>query len=691
MRTASSSYNTYNALAYKKPVFAVEFSGINTKFVSDVFADILSPPMGVTYKKYLKNVRFNQGELDIFTPSYISGTYVISIVDFNAEVTSFLNSEAVLGSTVTIKLGFQEINYADFANLTVAGAKVIDYYLNADLLTYDIECRDGLLELLNKNIGIANYPGLNTTLDGALASAGTSFFVISDSNFYEPTDLTNNLDDRIYTVVKINSEIIKYETLAGSNEVTDLTRPIGGTSSPSSHDSGSVVMQGLGFSCDPLRIFLHISMATTSGTNGKYDFDSNVNFSFGGTSFLNIGLTDSEIAVQNIERLGWKLFNYIEYHPAQCRFYFSGEAVNFLDHIQTNLFKPYGLFLMIRDGKIDVGSNDFLDFYENYSADDTFDSENIESINSIRHSDFKELSSSQLISYEYNHATGEFSDTYSIGTYGADTLASYPNLTNELAVYYYSLDSADGADLTLFEAWAKYRMTNFLDLSTIVNISSNHQTALLETGDNVTITLSNLPNVKTGSRGWTAVKSLFVGQSFDFLSGSFQHTLRVFDIPGFAGTAAGGAVGFYDINKVAEGSIDDTTLSVSADETATTEAADAYYDNSTSQYEADLYIFFIEVTQPNYGSGSTSEIINLKLSLLDSSPAIIQYDYKPYIYFNPQSDETFTVALYVYANADVFADSYIIDKAKVDWISTTATGSEIPTVAFTGIWFVKAA
>lgn len=694
MRTASANYNTYNALAYKKPVFAVEFSGINTKFVSDIFADIASPPGGVTYKKYLKNVRFNQGELDIFTPAYISGTYVLSIVDINSEVTSFLNSESVLGSTVTIKLGFQEINYSDFVNLTVAGSKVVDYYLNADLLTYDIECRDGLLELLNKNIGVTGFPNLNTSIDFAFASADTSFYVNDDSALYEPTDLANNLDNRIYMVVKINSEIIKYETLAGgiNNEVTDLTRAIGGTSTPSSHAVNSIVRQGLGFSCDPLRIFLHLAMATEAGTNGKYDFDANVNFSDNiGNCLLNIGLTSSELAVENIERLGWKLFNYIEYNPAQCRFYFPDEEFNFLDHTQTNLLKPYGLFLMIRDGKIDVGSNDYLDFYENFSADYTFDSENIEAINSMRHSDSKELSSSQLISYEYNHVSGEFSNTYNIGSYAADTASAYPNLTNELSVYYYSLDSADGNDLILFSSWALYRMTNFLDLSTILNLSANHQTALLEVGDKASITLSNLPNVKTGSRGWTTVKSLVVGQNFDLLNGSFQHTLRIFDIPGFAGTAAGGAVGFYNINKVVEGSIDDTTLTVSADETATTEAADAYYDNSTSQYAADLFIFFIEVTQPGYGSGSTSEIINLKLSLLDNVPAIIHYDYKPYIYFNPQSSDVFTVALYVYANNDVFSNSYIVDRVKVDWISTTATGSEIPTVAFTGIWFAKAA
>lgn len=679
MRTASSSYNTYNALAYKKPVFAVEFSGINTKFVSDVFADILSPPMGVTYKKYLKNVRFNQGELDIFTPSYISGTYVISIVDFNAEVTSFLNSEAVLGSTVTIKLGFQEINYADFANLTVAGAKVIDYYLNADLLTYDIECRDGLLNLLDFTLGDSDTGFVGSRLDTELLSADTSIVTAGLITMCALADLTNNLDNRVYPVVKINSEIIRYETNTAGTLGT-LTKAIGGTSTPASHAADTPVYWGIGFSCDPLRVMLHLLMSTSAGTNGKYDFDSDNNLSQAGLlNKLNRygGLTSSELAVENIERLGWRLFNYIEFNPSQSRFYFVNDGINMLDHIQTNLLKPYGLFLIIRDGKIDVGSNDYVNFYENFSADYSITQGDIRSINSINHSEMSQVGYDAKINQNYNHADKSFSDT-DIIIHNSNALTFYPQ-AGTLDISLYSLATDKDDDITA--NWIKYRFLALSDLSTIINIDCNHQTALLEVGDTPDITLSQLPNENTGARGWTNVKTFLVGQDFDLLNNTFRHTLRVFAMPNFVENEV---TSYYTVNKVVEGSIDDKALTVSTDETATTEAADAYYDNSGTNYDADLIIFFIRVTPPAYGSGSTNEIINLKISWLDNVPAIQNYDYRPYIAFNPQSSEAFTVALYLYG-ANASADTP--DRVKVDWISTTATGSEIPTVEFVGVWF----
>lgn len=682
MRTASANYNTYNALAYKKPVFAVEFSGINTKFVSDVFADIGSPPGGITYKKYLKNVRFNQGELDIFTPSYISGTYVVSIIDIDDEVVAFLNSASIFDLVVTIKLGFQEIDYDDFVNLTTGGARVKDYYLNADLLTWDIQCRDGLIDLLDKNIGTNDSDVI--VVDSFLSTNFTIADTVIDVNdtavYSVLADLTNNLDNRVFPVVKIDSEIFRYDTSGGGN-LTTITAARGNTAA-ANHTAAltTTVKKGLGFSCDPCRIFLHLAMSTTAGTNGRYDFDSDVNFSGSGGSpkLLEIGLTSSQVNVENIERLGWRLFNYVEYDTIPYRFYFAAEQFNFLDHVQNILLKPHGLFLMIRDGKIDIGSNDYLNFFENFSADDTFDSGIIESVNSLGHNTFDEVVSNARVFYNFNHATEDFNAYVDI-THNSNADTFYPS-AKSLSINHYGLDNTD-YDADLVKHWLEYRFLAFADIATIINLNANHQTALLESGDTPDVTLSQLPNENSGTRGWTNVKSLLVGQDFDLLNASFRHTLRVFAMPNFVENEV---TAYYTVNKVTEGSIDDTALSVSTDETATTEAADAYYDNGGTNYDADLIIFFIRVTPPAYGAGSDNEIINLKISWLDNVPAIQNYDYKPYIAFNPQASTAFTVPLYLYG-ASASADTP--DSVKVDWISTTATGSEVPTVEFVEVWF----
>lgn len=685
MRTASANYNTYNALAYKKPVFAVEFSGINTKFVSDIFADIASPPGGVTYKKYLKNVRFNQGELDIFAPSYISGTYVLSIVDINSEVVSFLNSASIFDASVTIKLGFQELNYSDFTTLTTSGARVKDYYLNSDLLTWSIECRDGLLDLLDITIGgdHRGYNHIDNKLDTTMTAGASTVDVTASGGYSVVADIANNLDNRIYPVVKIDSEIIKYEIITGG-ELDTLTRGIGNTSAVE-HSADTQVKKGLGFSCDPCRIFLHLAMATSAGSNGKYDFDSDINYNTNGAfsvTLLNTGLTSSQIAVENIERLGWKLFQYNEYHPHQFYFYFASEKFNFLDHVQSVLLKPHGLFLMIRDGKIDIGSNDYADFYENFSSDFDFDSTNISSIDNIKHNGQDEVLKATYISYVYNHASGASSYLYKSDPSATTVTDFYPSAV-ESEIQYYGFEAY--TSLAMNGRMVDSRFLNFYDISTLITLTSNHKSALLEVGDTPTITLLQLANETTGSRAWSSVKSLLVGQDFDLLNNSYRHTLRVFAMPNFVESDL---TAYYTVNKVLEANITDKALAVSTDETATTEAADAYYDNSVTAHQADIFVFFIRVTPPAFGGGSTNEIINLKLSSLTSAPAITSSDYKPYISFDPQSSTAFTVALYLYSVSGTLAGE-TADRVKVDWISTTASASETPTVEFVEIWFLK--
>jgi hypothetical protein len=697
MRTATSNYNTYNALLYKQPVYIVEIGASTTKWVSGTFANIGS----YTTKKYLISVRASSAEINIHQPEITSGTFEVIILDKDLEFTGLLESASRLGDALVIKAGFQELDYADFVTLTPANTLITRISLGDDLMTWRLEARDSLFELIGmkfNNLSLADgtghfVEGQDSELTVQLtAGATTEMFLTNDSNILNYTaqaDLDNDADARVFTCVKIDSEIIKYTTVdTGLYKLQTLTRGVG-NSTDATHAVGATVKRGLGFNCDPLRILLHLLMTTAIGGNEKYDLGvAGIGDNFDGIwsqGGVEIYFTSSQIAMENIERLGWKVFhadnaaNTDEFGLNGYIYLFHEDQDNVIDFIQNKLLKPHGMALMIRDGKLDVWQNDWVDFYENFSADDALTASNIKSITGFTLGNEEEVHYGYGIKYNYDHGAGTFASSFT-DSHNPAASTHYPDVRLDIE-HTGMIGSQDTDQITNF---VFYRFQNFLDQSTLLTVENFHKQLLLEPGDTPTITFANLPNIHDGTRGWTTQKALIVGQEIDFdVNGAATviNRCRVFDTPGYVLTGDN----YYSINKVVEGSINDKALTVSTDETATTEAADAYYDNSGTNYDALRIIFFIRITQPNYGAGSTFETLDLMISWLSAGPTIQNSNHRRYINFNPQASTAFTIALDLVSKSGS-ADTP--DRVKVDWVSTTATGSEIPTVEFVGVWFV---
>jgi len=694
MRTASSAFNTYNSLNNKNVVFAMEFGSSNTKFVSGTFADFTSPPMGVTYKKLVVGLRLNFPELQLREFHYTPATYEVDLDDNNAEVTAFLNANRLYSAACVLKIGFQEINYADFLTVTISGAQFTDMRIDNNLKRYTLFARDTLFDLLSKTMqhpsidsGIFNPSKLNATLTAGFTTRAE---LVDTRDYGVQADFSNlaTLDSRVFTAARIGNELIRYETKDDAFDyLNTLTRGLGFTSDVE-HTTNESVYAAIGFKCDPMRIFLHVFMNTAAASNGIYDLgidtssdDLKQNF------YPAISLTTGQIDVTTIERLGWKHFQEYEYDAEGYLYIVPATAENLVDFIESYFLKPFGFFLYTKDGKICIGSIDVIDFIENFSAAATLDSSNIEAIEAIDFTPYEEARE------EWHYHNSQFN--WATKSFGSSGLVTFllPGLDETMPQASQYEINAYGADLSAAGSTvSKQAYLNILrhyffgEVAMLVQVRCKYSTCTLEIGDRVYLTLSQFPNLQSGARGLTQARALIVAQQFDLAAKTVTHTLRIFEIPGYLKDQV---TSYYSVNKIAEGSITDKTLSVSATETATTEAADAYYDNSGTQHSGDIIMFRLRITPPNFGGGSTNEIIALKFSFLNTTPAIVVSDYRRYISFNPQSATAFEIDVYV-ANDDTTYPAGLNkpDRVKVDWISTTATGSEVPTVELIGVWFI---
>ena len=691
MRPSNANFDTAIALNAKNLVVAVEIEDATTIFVSGIFADFDSPPMGFTFSKLVKDLQFEQPEIDTLRSQYSPTTYSITIRDQAAVFTAFLSGFNILNKPVTIKVGEAALAYADFIELNAGASYVDGIEIDEDLLDYTLTVRDTLFGLLQAETGddsVYRVTGfMPMTLNATLNSAELSTIVLQNTTtFYaEQADFTNNADDRAKVVVLIDDEIISYETTS-TVLLQTLARPLGRTNN-GSHNF-SYAYPGIGFFSDPCRIACSI-LTTSDGTNGPYDVGFNVANLYRHFR-TTTPVSSAVIDLDGITRLGYKYFLEDEYVNGHY-FHFSfttqvnEETFVILDEIVNELLYPNGMYIYVNGGRIRVGVNDLLDFIENFSAAGTLSDSNIENIVGFQLQDYSEIGQYiRNVGHNKNHGTpAELTEalnpTQALPKSGGVRIPI--DLTNRGA---YIANSSWVYQYT----WAyNMRFGMLREASLIITLGCNFTTILFEPGDQVNVTIANAPNILDAGRGLSTFKGLITGQTFSLNNKQITHRVRLIETPGWYKAQAGGS--YYTVNKIAEGDIDDSALDVSADETTTTEAADAYYDNSGTMHEAHVIMFRIRITPPAYGPGDDFETIELKLSAMTSAPAFMYFDYRRYIAFNPQLSDAFTIDLYLYDDGANGSLASVPDRVKVDWLSTTADANEKPTVELIGVWFIE--
>ena len=158
MQVLNPNYELENNKNENLRVFTIQFEGQDTIYSN---YNILGTTL--TVKKYLTSLPdLGSDEIDI-----IEGTNTISALrfdlnDVNNEVTQFLTNNTILAKEVTVKTGFDNIDFADY--ITVFKGNILYYSYNTETMTWTFEIGDRLRKL-KTNLFLDKYKYFRSNTD----------------------------------------------------------------------------------------------------------------------------------------------------------------------------------------------------------------------------------------------------------------------------------------------------------------------------------------------------------------------------------------------------------------------------------------------------------------------------------------------------------------------------------------------
>lgn len=662
MRSAPANYLALLDNPSLNPVWLVQFIGVSDNrglFCSGEFADITED-----YKKDLVNVRLRFGAIDLLEPHTGANEYEFEIADKDLVFTNVLKDFDILGRFVTIKIGFAELEEADFVTLPTVTVESIE--LLQDYLTWRIRAKDEFFRI--KKTLFTNLA--QTNLDGDSPQFDSTVKVESTTGFLDPDDLPG----WIKTCLSLDKQEIKiYADISGADFINCIVHS---QVARVSHDSGTGVRQAIGFTCNQLIILLHILTTTDSGGNGFYDL---------GIPGFGLGIPATSINVDNIEKIAYRIGTSKDDGGGGE---LTGNIVitqpESLSWIEKMLLQPLGCYFFSNDGKIDVGALDYVWHNENFTSQRDFINEE------IVEAEFEFIEAINVIRTQsrFNPSIEAFKFLTSVQL--DDSVIEYGINSKPFENVAYGFVGDPGFLVRGFY-WNRRFFDFYGDMAANITFSALPRCWLVEPGDDVRLTYDYLPDLIAGTRGWTNRKIKILGQEIDF-AGECKFTgitYQIFD------RVAGLTDGIYIINKVEALDIDESNVQYSENFLETPdviEAEDGYYDNSGTDYEADLIVFLIELQEP--GTGSGEQTIAIRISAVDgtmSGDNVISQEYKAQIRYDAAGSATREIPMYLYIYDTVGGDRFDdIDHIKVEWVDRSSSDpDDQPTITFTGAWFVN--
>ena len=611
-------------------------------------------------KKYLRSLNTNLGNIEpLECHSEIESTS-FEIVDKDLDVTTQLKNYDFENSEATVKIGFSELDDDDFVSLPPQYIR--DIKLNPGLLSWTFTARDTKYNL-NNSIFRA-LPKTNLTAD--ITKSSTALAVANS----DPFILTSELPGDLESFVVIDEEIMQYKAKTASTSFNILTRGAMGTIA-TAHSDGALVTQFIGFQwIDPMQALLYLLMTTDDGTGHAY-YDINA-FLTTKVPGIGLGMSSSDIDIETIERLGYKYFEYIEYGLRIGGF----EESLAYEWIETNILKPSSCYIYLNAGKISVASFDYLEIAENYSAVDTLDEDDI--ISGDYQLQLDDLINVIEIRYDQNPITKQFkkTETYkfddSVTEYGQNQtpfVIEHPNILINTNTNYI----ADAILRRWFYLWgnqtARYS----------INTKANNW--LVEPGDYLSISYNQFPDLVTGTRGWTAKKSIVLSQTINWMKNPAE-----FNLTGLTWEILTRVASLYVKMVEEEVDITRTAATFSVDNTAELEAADAYVDFVSGSMQ--IYIVWVKITPPGVASPTTNNAtIGLGFHIQTVVGTDTLADNRAYIRYDPASSIVMTLGFMLSANADFTAA-----RLKVDWYAASQSepsGERPSAVSLYEVWRIN--
>lgn len=658
MKTTSTNYNTYNQ-ANSKPVWIAIFPDLPASSGKHCSASFLS--MDVNYQRTIIGLNYHSISIDRLEPSTdLNNEYEIIFQDQDLAFTQAMTDDNIFGRSVTIKLGFAEIAETDF--LTLPTLTVTDVELLPDMLSWRVRAQGALFNLYQKI-----FRGLpQTLLNGDIVTGAATINVDSTTGFRDPTSPA--LPSYIKTCVLIDGELKSYTGLTGTSFTGCAT--IGETGDVD-HFDNAVVKQAFAFCCDPLTAALHVLMTTDAGTNGFYDLQ------IAGFGF---GISVNSVNYPSIEKLGYKIFNIEEFSDLSATgtaYLFAFQEEDGLQWLEENCLGPGICYLFVNSsGLLDVDAVDQFWDLENWSAIKTLSNDEIFSASF----NFDAVVNWIETHYKRNPINSSYAKRLQLEL--DDSVTEYGRTATP---FIYRLAGNPFGDASLNAGtprhfyWARRIFNSYGDISGRVKFETSYKNLVLDVNDRIEITFDNLPELTSGTRGWTSKKAIVTGISIDF-SGLVTIEADTHELFTRLDQLSGSN---WSVSEVLQANIDNTAVAYSTDKTITIEAADAYFDNTADSFDADLVVFFVEVAEQATGT-VTDALLGLRAQVFYSSNIITQDD-KNYVRFNPLGSATLSIPIYLWVTN---APTSIIT-AKLDWFYRSESApDDQPVITLKKLWFV---
>lgn len=651
MRTATANFLALNDDPVKNPVWIMIISGLpdnRGKFASGDFVDI-----DADYKKHIQNISLHFNKIDVLEPHTDANEYQIEILDKDLAFTNVMKDYNLYGETITIKIGFAELAEADFVVLPTVTIERIA--LQNDHLTWTMTAKDDLFKTKQKLFTFLP----STNLSGNIA-IGASTITVDDTTGFRDPSTSPAFPSNVLACIVIDQELKSYTGISGNSFTGCTTR---GVTGDVAHNDNAPVKQAFAFNCQPIIAALHVLTTTPDGTNGFYDL---------GIEGFGLGIPADNFLIENIEKTSWRITSAGEQGQSTIHIAYQEES---LAWIERTCLRPVNSYFFSNNGKIDVGAIDYVWYNENFASDSDFSTEEIVDIQY----DFVE----PINLINLYHGKRALSDDFRF-FFRAQLDDGITEYVPNLRPFEQFLNDGQSQILTGldpdFYFWLRRLFDTYGDSFAKVRFETIMRGWLIEPGDEVRITYDQIPELITGTRGWINRRIKILGQDIDF-SGKCSFIGESWQI---LDRVAGLTDGIYTLNEVEEGDIDDTALAFNASETGATDAEDAYYDNTVTNYEADNVVFFVELEEP--GTGTGEQFIRLRTFVINGSASIVGGNSYSRIRYNPAGSTIHTIPIYSYLNSD-FDD---IATVKIDWSErSSSAGDDQPTLTLKKLWFIR--
>jgi len=647
MLRTSTNFDTYNQAANKKPVWVIEIDGIATKFASGTFGDI-----DANYKKLLKKMVVNNGQLDRLKHHITFPNINFTILEQDETLLDLMNANAFIGKKITAKIGFQELNIADFADLVPCYIKEVRFIDDYQYL--EINAQHRLAGLKHPIFG-----GMATaTLGADLTYAGTTVTVDATASFTAAGSATWN--ETGITFISIDDELMEY-TAKPSGTTFTVTR--GSYGKQQKHNQGATVYETVYFH-HYAKTLMRLLTTTSAGTNGSYDL---------GIADYGLGIDVSEVDTNQIlNEVG--PYGKLEGATNRGGYVNPDETIeNGLDWIEKNILNVmHGYFIITPENKLGVKLGDMVgDNYPDYAltADDinelpVYEQQFDKNITHARIMNVIYGTGQEVYKYEYQAAS------YSV--YGKSRnmmMIKLPNLFT-----FFPWDDIDDTGCLLERFFGMYG-----DPMALITLQTKLEHQVLRPGDQLKLTHAKIPDIQAGSLGITN-KGMEVTESIITYQDGKISPKVVCEWPNSVDNGSM-ALTMAIWN---EADIDDTTLTRDADKAEDNlQAADAYLDigNSPLYYIGWLVVEFTITPPGDDEAGSDGRYITIYLQgqqLTDTN----DWEIERRVYYDERSSDEFTAEVGYYMKG-----SNYVAELRAHWTATS--GGTDPTVKMTKVKMLR--